>query len=184
MLSVLLSLCKVTPWLCDSPTPRDSDVGLWCILTMWFGELNAISSDVSPTHRIGSQIKQNHTCFKIQILSHFHTSIYMRTYISTYICICLDKRIYSSSIHRHLAEQERLWDHWNLKHVFLWCWCMKWICEWSLPLPWKRTCKKVRTFWKQGACAWVWVYGPLARYAKSQVRMRRECRERFPRHRR
>ena len=27
-------------------------------------------------------------------------------------------------------------------------------------------------------------HGPLARYAKSRVRMRRECRERFPRHRR
>ena len=27
-------------------------------------------------------------------------------------------------------------------------------------------------------------YGPLARYAKLRVRMRRECRERFPRHRR
>ena len=27
-------------------------------------------------------------------------------------------------------------------------------------------------------------HGPLARYAKLQVRMRRECRERFPRHRR
>ena len=26
-------------------------------------------------------------------------------------------------------------------------------------------------------------YGPLARYAKLRVRMRRECRERFPRHR-
>ena len=26
--------------------------------------------------------------------------------------------------------------------------------------------------------------GPLARLAKSRVRMRRECRERFPRHRR
>ena len=27
-------------------------------------------------------------------------------------------------------------------------------------------------------------HGPLARYAKLRVRMRRECRERFPRHRR
>ena len=33
--------------------------------------------------------------------------------------------------------------------------------------------------------AWHQVYhGPLARYAKLRVRMRRECRERFPRHRR
>ena len=28
------------------------------------------------------------------------------------------------------------------------------------------------------------IHGPLARYAKLQVRMRGECRERFPRHRR
>ena len=28
------------------------------------------------------------------------------------------------------------------------------------------------------------IHGPLARYAKLRVRMRRECRERFPRHRR
>ena len=27
------------------------------------------------------------------------------------------------------------------------------------------------------------VHGPLARYVKLRVRMRRECRERFPRHR-
>ena len=27
------------------------------------------------------------------------------------------------------------------------------------------------------------IHGPLARYVKFRVRMRRECRERFPRHR-
>ena len=31
---------------------------------------------------------------------------------------------------------------------------------------------------------WIWRHGPLARYVKLRVRMRRECRERFPRHRR
>ena len=32
---------------------------------------------------------------------------------------------------------------------------------------------------------WLFIdHGPLARYAKLRVRMRRECRERFPRHRR
>ena len=31
---------------------------------------------------------------------------------------------------------------------------------------------------------WGCVHGPLARYVKLRVRMRRECRERFPRHRR
>ena len=36
-----------------------------------------------------------------------------------------------------------------------------------------------------GACAThSFTHGPLARYAKLRVRMRRECRERFPRHRR
>ena len=30
----------------------------------------------------------------------------------------------------------------------------------------------------------IWTNGPLARYVKLRVRMRRECRERFPRHRR
>ena len=29
-----------------------------------------------------------------------------------------------------------------------------------------------------------YLHGPLARYVKSRVRMRRECRKRFPRHRR
>ena len=28
----------------------------------------------------------------------------------------------------------------------------------------------------------IWRHGPFARYAKLRVRMRRECRERFPRH--
>ena len=31
---------------------------------------------------------------------------------------------------------------------------------------------------------WLMLHGPLTRYAKLRVRMRRECRERFPRHRR
>ena len=48
-----------------------------------------------------------------------------------------------------------------------------------------------------GGMRWLWTqvtrpswkhivqwYGPLARYVKLRVRMRRECRERFPRHRR
>ena len=35
-----------------------------------------------------------------------------------------------------------------------------------------------------GLLHWHMNHGPLARYAKLRVRMRRECRERFPRHRR
>ena len=39
---------------------------------------------------------------------------------------------------------------------------------------------------EQGLCAIheLTLNGPLARYAKLRVRMRRECRERFPRHHR
>ena len=42
---------------------------------------------------------------------------------------------------------------------------------------WILSAKNVSFFFK------FWSHGPLARYAKLRVRMRRECRERFPRHR-
>ena len=54
--------------------------------------------------------------------------------------------------------------------------------KWQLSMQWMR--KKLIKMLRFGFQKTNIHHGPLARYAKSRVRMRRECRERFPHHRR
>ena len=73
--------------------------------------------------------------------------------------------------------------------------CDLWLLQLSSAADWSQTVREDFTYRPSPICGWaryhwkkyvsyVFCHGPLARYVKSRVRMRRECRERFPYHRR